>query len=73
MKVRTSMVQMGWRPRNLRNKNRESRSQTPGKSKDAIRCQLTPIAGQPRKFWMRARAYKHKNYGIYLAAMDKLF
>ena len=44
-------------------------SQTPGKIKGPT-CSLTPIAGLPRKAFMRSRAYKMKQYEAFCKFTD---
>ena len=52
-------------------RSRTSRvSQTPGIKKDRRRCRLTSIGALPRKAWIRARAYKHKNYDVWCSYVD---
>lgn len=49
-----------WKRRKIEKKNKGK--QTPGRLKDKLRCQLTPIGGQPRKFFMQSRSYRHPSY-----------
>lgn len=59
----THNTMSGW---NRRKRQKGSRaSQTPGKLKNE-HCQLTSIGGQPRKYWIRSRSYKHRNYATWV-------
>jgi len=53
-----------WKAKSRLRTNRAS--QTPGIKKDRRRCQLSFIGSLPRKAWIKARAYKHKTYGVWL-------
>lgn len=46
--------------------------QTPGSIKRKDTCQLTPIAGMPRKFWLKSKSYKHPKYNQFCAFQDKV-
>ena len=57
-------------PREMRRRQRNPKSQTPGNQKTK-HCQLLSIGGLPRKAYIRARAYKLRGYGEFCAFADK--
>lgn len=56
-----------------RQREKRKGSSTPGRTKRSDTCQLSPIAGKPRKSFLRARAYKDaKSYSKWCKEMDKV-
>ena len=58
-----------WKAKQIVKKGKAS--QTPG-SKKGNTCQLLPVGGYPRKFFMRARSYKDRSYGAWCKFSDAI-